>query len=61
MRFGHAACKLIAEGNFGRMVALKGNDIISIKIEAVAGVTKSIPLDHDLLKLARDVGTEFGD
>lgn len=61
MRFGHSACGLIAEGKFGYMVALKGNDIFSVKIEEVAGITKSVPLDHLLIKLAKDVGTVFGD
>jgi len=60
MRFGHAACRLIQKGKFGHMVALDGNEIVSVPIAKVAGVTKAIPTDHPLLKMAEDIGIEFG-
>lgn len=60
MRFGHAACRLIAEKKFGHMVALRGNDIVTVKLDEVVGVQKSIPLEHPLIKMAEDIGIEFG-
>jgi len=60
MRFGHAACALIAEKKFGHMVALRGNDIVTVKLDEVVGVQKSVPLDHPLIKMAEDIGIEFG-
>ncbi len=60
MRFGHAACKLIAEEKFGHMVALKGQDIVTASLDDAIGVQKSIPPDHPLVKMAKDIGTSFG-
>jgi len=60
MRFGHAACKLIAEKKYGHMVALKGQNIIEASLDDAIGVQKSIPKDHPLVKMARDIGTSFG-
>ena len=60
MRFGHAACQLIAERKFGYMVALRGEEIINVNLDDVIGVQKAIPLDHPLIRLAEDIGTEFG-
>jgi len=60
MRFGHAACRLIAEKKFGHMVALEGRDIVAVNLEKAVGVPKSVPLDHQLIRLAEDIGIEFG-
>jgi len=60
MRFGHEACRLIAERKFGYMVALRGDDIVDVNLEDVIGVQRAVPLDHPLIRLAEDIGTEFG-
>jgi len=60
MRFGHAAAHLIAQGGFGKMVALKGNEIITVSLDEAIGTMKHITPDNPLLKLAKDLGTEFG-
>ena len=60
MRFGHAAVNLIAQGEFGKMVALRGNEIITTTLDEAIGTMKCISSDNPLLKLARDLGTEFG-
>jgi len=60
-RYGHHAAQLAAQGEFGRMVCLRGNEIESISLEAVAGVPRRVPLDSPIIETARDVGTSFGD
>lgn len=60
-RFGTHAVELLAEGNYNRMVCLKGAQVTSVPIEDVAGKLKTVPLDHPLLLSARHVGTNFGD
>jgi 6-phosphofructokinase 1 len=43
-RYGIAAIDLVAQGDFGMMVALKGNKIISVKLKDVIGKRKSVDL-----------------
>jgi phosphofructokinase-like protein len=49
-RFGIAATDLVHKKQFGRMVALQGNKIVDVPIEA--GVDSLKTLDMDLLKVA---------
>jgi len=59
-RFGTAAVHLIARGGMGRMVALRGNEIVDVPIEdAIAGL-KSVPPDGELVQAARGLGISFG-
>jgi 6-phosphofructokinase 1 len=60
-RYGHAAAHLIAEGRFGRMVALHGIDIIDVPIEDAVAHLKTVPRDHPLIAAARSIGTCFGE
>ena len=60
MRFGHAACGLIKKRKFGHMVALRGQDIIEVSLDDAIGVQKSISPEHPLVKMAEDIGTNFG-
>ena len=60
-RFGVAAVDLIAEGKFGRMVALKSDDIVSIPIADATSNYRNVELDHNLVKTARGLGICFGD
>ena len=59
-RFGSAAATLLANGEYGKMVALKGEAIVPIPVTETAGKTKTVPLDHPLLDAARAMGTCFG-
>jgi len=59
--YGHAAAKLVAEGKFGRMVALQGNRIVDVPLEEAIAKLKLVPPDHPLIAAARSVGTCFGD
>ena len=59
-RFGHAAMELAAQGRFGRMVCLKGQDIASVPIGDAVAKLKLVAADHPLIQVARAVGTSFG-
>lgn len=59
-RMGGHATELIAQGYFNRMVAMKGNDIISVPLEEIAGRLKTVPVDHDLVVQGRRMGICFG-
>ena len=59
-RMGGHAVDLIARGSFGRMVALRGNDIDSVFLNEVAGKLKLVTEDHDLVVQGRHMGICFG-
>ncbi len=58
---GCYAGKLAAEGMFGVTVAIKDNAIGYNKLSEIAGKTKFVPLDHQLIKIAKSLGISFGD
>src|SRR5262245_59017256 len=60
-RFGGHAAELLAEGEYNRMVAMKGSEVTAVPLEQVAGKVKLVPPDHPLIRTARRVGTNFGD
>ena len=59
-RMGGHATELIATGQFGRMVALKGTEISSVPLSEVAGKLKLVTEDHDLVVQGRRLGVCFG-
>ena len=59
-RFGAMAVHLIARSKLGYMVALRGDEIVAVPIEEVAGGQKLISLDNDLLMTARGLGICLG-
>jgi 6-phosphofructokinase 1 len=58
--FGTAAAELLAEGKYGRMVALTGTDINSIDLSVPEGKVKNVPTDHYMIDTAKAVGTCMG-
>ena len=60
-QFGTAAAELIANKQYGRMVAIHGGNIVSIPLEEAESKTKFLPTDHPLIQVARDIGISFGD
>ena len=60
-RLGTACVELINDGEFGVMVAARGEGTEAVPLEKVAGKRKSVPLDHPWLTSARLVGTSLGD
>ena len=59
-RLGGHATELIAAGTFGRMVCIQGNEVGAIDLSEVAGKTKLVPTDHDLIKQGLNMGISFG-
>jgi phosphofructokinase-like protein len=59
-RFGVHAAWLCKRGEFGQMVALRGQDIISVPIEAAVNHPKVIDPNGPLVQTARAVGIELG-
>jgi len=60
-RFGTEAVRLLAQGKYNRMVVFKNGEVTNVPIEKVAGRTKHVPPDYELIECARLVGTCFGD
>ncbi len=58
---GVYAAKLIEQRQFGHTVAVKNGRITSNLMKDVAGKTKTIPLDDELLRVGREIGLSFGD
>lgn len=59
--FGTAAAELLARGDYGKMVCMRGNEVGSVSLEDVAGKYKAVPPDHYMIDTARSVGTCMGD
>jgi 6-phosphofructokinase 1 len=60
-RFGAAAVRTIANGDFGTMVALDPPDIKAVPIPYAIAKIKKVPLDSDIMNTARELGISFGD
>ncbi|MBQ7046263.1 MAG: 6-phosphofructokinase [Oscillospiraceae bacterium] len=60
-QFGVHAAKLISQGKYGRSVAKIGGKITSNKLEDIAGKTKFVSPDDQLVTTARNLGVSFGD
>ncbi len=60
-RFGAAAVELIARGEFGNMVCLRGNEIRSVSIAEAIGKMKAVDPNEELVQTARAIGISFGD
>ena len=59
-RYGSAAADIIAARDFGKMVALKNDEIVSIPLTDIAGKLKLVEQDNPLVIQARNMGTSFG-
>lgn len=59
-RFGTYAIELAIKKKFGRMVALKGSDITSVRIEDAIKKQKLVTKTNQTLKTARAVGVNLG-
>ena len=58
--FGTTAAELLAQGKYGRMVALSGSEITSVDLSVPADKVKTVPLDHYMIDSALSVGTCMG-
>ncbi|MEI7729179.1 MAG: ATP-dependent 6-phosphofructokinase [Verrucomicrobiota bacterium] len=60
-RFGTMAVHLIAEGQFGKMVALHPPNTVAVNITEAIGRLRTVPVNGDLVQTARDLGISVGD
>jgi len=60
-RFGKAAADLVAEGKFGQMVALRGDEIVDVAIRDAVSNPKYVDPEGQLVATARSLGVSFGD
>ncbi|MCB0912424.1 MAG: 6-phosphofructokinase [Propionibacteriaceae bacterium] len=60
-RLGTAAAHAVEKGQFGVMVAARGEDTELVPLEEVAGHLKLVPTDHEWILTARQLGTGLGD
>jgi 6-phosphofructokinase 1 len=60
-RYGEQAVHLVARGEFGKMVALRGDHIVAVPIAEAIAAPKLVTPDNQLLQTARSLGVIFGD
>lgn len=60
-KFGVRAAQLIAKEKYGYTVAMIDTVVKENKLEDIAGKTKFVPADGQLVKTAKDIGIAFGD
>jgi len=60
-RLGTACAALINRDVFGVMVAARGDGTEAVPLQDVVGKRKIVPLDHDWIQTARDIGVCLGD
>jgi len=58
---GTCCAESIQRDEYGVMMAVRGEEVEAVPLEEVAGVKKLVPLDHALVRSARQVRTCFGD
>ena len=58
---GTAAAGHLAKGEYGRMMAIVGNEITSVDLSVPADKVKTVPLDHYMVKSALSMGICLGD
>lgn len=61
LRYGAAAVRLAAAGDWGRMVSWQPPEMSSVPITTALERMKQIPAEHDALTTARDFGICLGD
>jgi 6-phosphofructokinase len=60
-RLGTTCARLIDQGVFSVMVAIRGGECVPVPLTEVAGQRRVVPRDHAWIDSARLVGTCFGD
>jgi ATP-dependent phosphofructokinase / diphosphate-dependent phosphofructokinase len=60
-RFGKVAADLAARGDFGKMVALREEEIVAVPIRDAISNPKRVDPDGEIVATARSLGVSFGD
>lgn len=57
--FGACAVRALANGEVGKMVALQAGTIVSVPLSEACANIKTVPIDGQLVRTARDIGISF--
>jgi phosphofructokinase-like protein len=57
--FGACAVRALASGETGKMVALQAGEIITVPLSEACANIKTVPVDGQLVRTARDIGISF--
>lgn len=60
-RYGESAVVSLMEGYCGHMVGLNGTNIVPVSLEIAVKEQRKVPLDHHLLRVARNLGICLGE
>ncbi len=58
--FGGEAVRVAARGDFGRMVSLRGEEIIDVELKECVRVPKRVNVEGDAVQTARSMGICMG-
>ncbi len=58
--YGSCAIRALMRGERGKMVALRSADIVTVPLAKAIANIKTVPLDSQLIRTARDIGVSFG-
>lgn len=57
--FGACAVRALANGETGKMVALQAGEVVTVPISQALDAVKTVPVDGQLVRSARDIGISF--
>lgn len=57
--FGACAVRALANGQTGKMVALKAGEVTTVPLKDAVENLKNVPIDGQLVRTARDIGISF--
>ncbi|MFY9558491.1 MAG: ATP-dependent 6-phosphofructokinase [Blastocatellia bacterium] len=57
--YGSAAVRAIADGNLGHMISWSCSQITTVRLSRCVEAVKTVPLDHHLISVARDLSISF--
>ncbi|MGI6623459.1 MAG: 6-phosphofructokinase [Acetivibrionales bacterium] len=60
-RLGVEAVNMIAQGNYNKMAGIVNDQLSPITLSEVVGKCKYVPIDGELVRIARNMGVSFGD
>ncbi len=60
-QYGQKAVELILQKKTGRMVAMRDGDIVDVDVREVAGKSRAVDVDGDMVHTARALNISFGD
>ncbi len=57
--FGACAVRALANGQTGKMVALRANEVVTVPLSDAIANLKTVPVEGQLVRTARDIGISF--